>query len=350
MAEKPQITTSSIGDLGVSTLPELHKGVLVNIATQLQDYTFANYLLRKGMAITYDSGKSFSWRALVNGTGTAQNVGAGYQDKTSIVDTTVEATADWRSSKVDWSMIKPYLQMNMGAARIVDMEMEQEKAAMISWAELLENNAWGPPVAVDDTITPYGINTWIVKNASTGFNGGAPSGWTTIGLNPTTYAQWKNYTALYTNINDTDFIRKLKTALRKTEWKSPVSIPDPTDRPGRLFFSNNDFINGIEEYLKSSNESIGMNILNYQGRTVINQTPIVYVPKLDADTTNPFYFIHMAACRLARLKNWWMRPTKLTNAPGHHTVEQTYYDSYYNMFFLTRRTSGVLATAATYPS
>lgn len=346
----PHIGVSASADLGVSTLPEMHKGVLVEIAAQLQEYTFTNYFLHKGMAKTVPSGKSFSWRCLVNGTGTADNVGFAYQDRTSISDTTVEATCDWRASKVDYAMVKPFMQMNADPAKVVDIEMEQKSAAMISWAELSENNAWGPPVAVDDELTPWGVNTWVVKNASEGFNGGAPSGHTTIGLNPSNFRRWNNWTALYTAVDDTDFIRKLKKALRFTNWKSPVGgVPDPTDRPRRLFFSNHGLIGPLEEYLKASNDNLGVNIAKYQDTVTIQGTPIVWTPRLETDTTNPIYGLDMQAFRLYRLKNWWMRPTVLDKAPGHHTVEQTYWDFIYQYVMLRRDTSFVLATAATYP-
>lgn len=348
-ATVPAISVTSLGDLGVSTQPELHKGVLIEIASRLQEYTFTNYFLHKGMAKTVDSGKSFSWRCLVNGTGTAANTGFGYQDATSIVDTTVEATADWRASKVDFAMIKPFMQMNASPAKIVDIEMEQEQAAMISWAELSEGNAWGPPVAVDDLLTPWGVNTWVVKNATEGFNGGAPSGHTTIGLNPSNFTRWNNWSFLYTMVDDTDFIRKLKKALRFTRWTSPVKVPDPTDRPRRLFFSNHGLIAPLEEYLKSSNDNLGVNIAKFQDTVTIQGTPIVWTPRLESDTTNPIYGLDMSAFRLYRLKNWWARKTKLDQAPGHHTVEQTYWDYVYQYVMLRRDTSFVAATAATYP-
>lgn len=351
MAYRPQIAITSHADVGVSTLPEMHRGVLVDIASQLQDYTFSNYFFYKGATKTVPSGKSFSWRCIVNGTGTAANVGYAYQDRTSIVDTTVEASCDWRASKVDYAMVKPFMQMNADPAKIVDIEVEQEQAAMLSFAELSEANIWGPPVAVDDTLTPWGVNTWLPKNASEGFNGGVPSGYTTLaGLSATTYRRWNNWTAVYTSVNDVDFIRKLTKAIRFTNWKSPISVPDPTSRPRRLFFSNHGLIGPLEEYLKASNDNLGVDIQKYQGSVVINGTPIVWTPKLEADTTNPLYGIDMQAWRLYRLKNWWMRQTKLDKAPGHHTVEQTYWDYIYQYVMLRRDTSFVLATAATYPS
>jgi hypothetical protein len=345
----PSIGVSALGDLGVSTLAELNRGVLVEIASQLQEYTFTNYFLRKGFAKTVDSGKSFSWRCLVNGTGTAENVGFAYRDNSRIVDTTVEATCDWRASKVDHSMVKPFQQMNASPAKIVDIEMEQMQAAMLSWAELSEDNIWGPPVAITDGLTPWGVATWVVKNASEGFNGGAPSGHTTIGLNPSEYDRWNNWTSVYTNVTIDDFIRKLNKALRFTGWKSPIKVPDPTDRPRRLFFSNHGLIGPLEEYLQTNNDNLGVNLMKYQGSVVINGTPIVWTPRLETDTTNPLYGLDMHAFRLYRLKNWWMRKHVDESLPGHHTVRATYYDFVYQYVMLRRDTSFVMATAATYP-
>lgn len=346
----PAVTVASLGDLQNVTLPELNRLRIVDLTTDLQNFTVWEFM-KKGSTITVSSGKNFQWTCMVNGSGTAQNVGLGYQDRTSIVDTTVLATAEWRHTKVDWAMIGQEEQFNADPAKIVDIEMLREKASMISQVELMEQNLWGPPVAITDTITPWGIKTWFVKNASEGFNGGAPSGYTTIGLNPTTYPRWKNYTFQYTTVDDTDFVRKLNRAIEFTNWKPPVEgMPLLAQGNKYMMYSNYGLIGPLQELLKASNDNLGMDISKYLGAVMINRMPLVRVPALEVDTTNPIYGIATDDFKIYRLKNWWMKKTELDKVPGHHTIKARYLDTTMQHVAVNRRRTFVGATGTTEPS
>jgi hypothetical protein len=184
---QPLLNVAGLGDLQQMTLPELNRLRITEIATDLQKFLVMGDLLTKGNTITVDSGKSFQWDVMVNDSGTAANVGLGYQDKTSIVDTTVQATADWRHSRpISRSSARRADEREPGEDRGPDAA-PREGGDDLAGAVLMENNFFGPPPSVSDTVTLWGLRTWITKNASEGFNGGAPSGYTTIGLNPTTY-------------------------------------------------------------------------------------------------------------------------------------------------------------------
>jgi hypothetical protein len=349
---QPFLTVNSLGDLGQTTLPELNRLKITEIATDLQKYLVMSPdgILNKEGVETVESGKSFQWDVMVNDSGSAANVGMGYQDHVSIVDTTVQATADWRNSKTDFAVIAQETQMNASPAKIVDLKMLREKAAMISLVVLMENNFFGPPPAITDTLTPWGLRTWITKNASEGFNGAAPSGYTTIGLNPTTYPRWKNWTAQYTTVDDTDFVRKLNKAVEFVDWKPPIDgLPLLKTGSRYRYFSNYGLIGPLQELLKASNDQLGMDITKYANAVVINRIPLVRVPLLEADTTNPIYGVCMSSVKLYRLKNFWMRRTSIANLPGHHMVNAEYLDSTYQTVFTNRRDSFVLATGTTEP-
>lgn len=347
----PAINVTSLGDLQQTTLPDLNRFHITEIATDIQDFTVMNGLLRQGNTITVDSGKSFQWDVMVNDSGAAAVVGLGYQDKVSIVDTTVQATADWKNVKTDWAMIAQEEQFNSGIAKIVDLRMLREKAAAISLVQLMEALIWGPPVAITDLLSMWGFNTWLVKNATEGFFGGAPSGYTTIGLNPTTFPRWKNYTFPYTTVDDTDFVRKLNKALRFTDWKPPVDgLPLLGTGRERRFFANYGLIGPIQELLKASNDNLGMDITRYHESVVIQRTPLTWVPFLEADTTNPIYGIMMGDLKFYRLKNFWMRRTVLDKTPGHHMVKSEFLDCTGQPVMVNRRRSFVGSSGTTYPS
>jgi hypothetical protein len=350
-APTPSLTYAQLGDLQQTTLPELNRFSITEIATDIQQFTVLNMLLRKGSTITVDDGKSFQWTVLVDDTDSAAWVGAGYQDKVSIKDVTTLATADWRNCKVDWAVVAQEVQMNSGKSRIVDERLLREKAAAIALVRLLERGFWGPPVALADGLTGWGANTWLVKNGSEGFNGGPPSGYTTIGLNPTTFPRWKNYTAPYTTVDDGDFVDKTNRMAYRTDWKPPVEgLPILAPGNRRMYFTNLTLLLQLEQLLKASNQDLGMDILHYNGKTLINNTPLVWVPFLDADSTNPLYQIAMDDFKLYRLKNFWMRRTQLPHTPNRHTVASDYLDNTMQWVMVNRRRSGVVSNGTTYPS
>jgi hypothetical protein len=347
---QPLLNVAGLGDLQQMTLPELNRLRITEIATDLQKFLVMGDLLTKGNTITVDSGKSFQWDVMVNDSGTASFVGLGYQDKTSIVDTTVQATADWRHVKTDFAVIGQEEQMNASPAKIVDLTLIREKAAMISLVQLMENAFFGPPPSVSDTVSLWGLRTWLTKSASEGFNGGAPSGYTTIGLSPTTYTRWKNWTGQYTTVEDTDFVRKLNKAIEFVDWKPPVDgLPLLRQGQAYRYYSNYGLIGPLQELLKAANDNIGMDVTKYAGAVVISRVPLVRVPALEADTTNSIYGVSMGDVKLYRLKNWWMRRTEVPMMPGHHTVKATYLDSTLQTVFTNRRTSFCLSTGTTEP-
>jgi len=349
----PILTAGQVGDLQVSTLPEQNRMQIVNISDDLQKYIFSNEILRRGKVKTVSGGRSFSWRVMVNDTGSASHQGLAYPDRTSQVDVLTEATADWRHSQVNYSMIKQVIQMNSDPAALVDLELLQEKAAMQSWAALVESTWFGPSVSSSDTVTPWGMKTWLQRNASEGFNGGNPSGYSTIGLDSDANANWKNWTALYTNVTDDDFIRKMSKAILFTNFTPSVDgLPLLNQGGGNDYmqFSNYGLIRPLEEYLKASNQDLGVDIDKYAGAVTVNRRPIIWCPALEADTTNPFYFVCMADVFLYRLKNFWMRRTMFENLPGVHNVKATWFDFTWQIVFVNRRGSGVLATSTTDPT
>ncbi len=348
---EPHLTASSFGDVQVGSLPELNRFRVTEIATAVQRFVFMNLMLRKGQVETMDgTGKSFQFQVMVNDSGTAANVGMGYSDPVVIRDTLTSATGNWVNSKADFAIVGQEEDMNASPAKIVDVRLMREKATAISLVQLMEANWWGPPVTITDTLTPWGVNTIFPKNSSEGFNGGAPSGFTSIFLNPTTYPNWKNYTFQYTDPTDGDFVNKLNRAIEFTDFEPPVEgIPTLRSNTKYAYFSNYGLIGPLQNLLKASNDNLGMDITKYAGAVVINRAPLVRVPFLEADTTNPIYGLSLGDIKLFRLRNWWMRRTHVPMVPGHHTAAADYFDSTYQFVATNKRTTFTGATAATYP-
>jgi hypothetical protein len=280
----------------------------------------------------------------------ARNVGLGYSDEVDIPDTMITATADWRNSTTNYAMIGQEVAMNANPAKLIDLEQERRIGAMIALAALMEDNFWGPPVAVDDTVTPWGINTWLQKNATEGFNGGMPSGYTTLGVSSVTYPRWRNWTFLYTNVSPEDFVRKMSKAAQFVDFKPPVEgVPNLSTGNNWAFYTNYGVIGPLQELLRASNENLGADINVYAGQVIFNRAPVQWVPRLESDTTNPIYGLNWGDFKTYVLAGWWLRESYVPQVPGQHTVSATHVDCTYQWVLRNRRTSFVGATGTTYP-
>ena len=222
--------------------------------------------------------------------------------------------------------------------------------AMIALAEKMEANFWDDPSAAD-TVTPYGLPYWVVKNASEGFNGTVLSGFTTVaGLSPTTYPRWRNWTYQYTDVSFTDFVRHAREASVKTAFKPPVDgIPTFNTGDSYGFFTNYDVIGALEELVTSQNENLGNDLAAKDGSTIFRRVPVTYVPKLDEDTTNPFYGVNWGTFKTYVLSGEWLKETPIPITPGQHTVSSQHVDCTYNFICKDRRRNFVLATGTSYP-
>lgn len=347
----PALTASQLNDLVQTTLKDLGELKFTDISPTLQEYTAQNELLNKNR-VTLESGYGIQFNLKVALGGSARNVGLAATDVVDIPDTMSQGSADWRNSTCYYASIGQEMAMNREPRRIVNLMQERRLSSLTDMAELMETNFWGPPVALTDTTTPWGINTWIVKNATQGFNGGVPSGYTTIGgVNPTTYPNWNNYTDQYANVTSDDFVRRARRAATYTKFKPPVQgIPTYNTGDSYGFYTNYAVVGLLEENLDARNDNLGPDVAKNDGETLFRRAPVKWVPILDRDTTNPFYGLNWGVFKTYILRGWWLKETFVPIYPGQHTISATFIDSTYQWVCKDRRRNFVMATGTTYPS
>lgn len=351
MATPNALLAANMSDLTKAGLRELTRLRYTDIAPTLQDYVGMRSLFQSNR-VQLDSGYGIQWDVNVSDPDAAANVGMGATDVVDVVDTLQQATADWRMSSTYYAMIGPEEQMNSGKSKIVELKDKRRKGSLKSLAYLMETNLWGAPVSSTDDLTPWGVNTWIVKNATAGFNGGAPSGYTTIGgLNPSTYPGWKNYTAPYTNITKADGIKAWRLAARKTGFKPPIDgIPTTSTGVDYGFYTTLSVTQNVEELLEAQNDDLGADVASMDGQAIFLRRPVNWVPALDSDTTNPIYGIDWGSFKTYVLQGWWLRETAVPVYPNQHTVSAWFIDLVYQMVCLDRRKQFVISTGTTYPN
>jgi len=98
------------------------------------------------------------------------------------------------------------------------------------------------------------------------------------------------------------------------------------------------------------NDNLGFDLDPANGKVMFRRTRIDWIPQLDEDTTVPFYGINWGKMKLAVMKGWLMRPTRIEIVPNQHTVTAVHEDSSINPYTTDRRGHFVLATGTTMPS
>jgi len=208
-----------------------------------------------------------------------------------------------------------------GNTKILDMVQERQNMQIIDDVETLESAFWGTPDASNDKI-PYFLKYFIVQHitgtsdtAGGGFNGAAPSGFTTTAnLNSTTYPAWANWSFKYANVSKADFIKKVKKAYYKTGFKSPVKTRSAGKKSDDFeTFTTYPVVDECEDLLQAQNENLGSDLAKYQGEVHIRRIPLVPVPQLDANdsagTNAPIYGVNWSVFQLVLLKGNYFKQT-----------------------------------------
>ena len=220
------LTDANIADMITTTLHELGRGRFYQIAQDLAEYIVLPRLLRKGNVRTLTSGIGIKETLMTGTGGSSRWVGLNEPDSYNWKDVLTQLTVVWCRLTDNMMWWRQALLENRGEARINNVIKPQRVAMMLRLAEALEAGYFAAPDA-SDTKKPWGLKYWIVKNATTGFNGGLPAGFSTVGgVSLTDYPQFKNYTFLYAEVSKLDLIQKLRTAHRKTNWRSPYKTAE----------------------------------------------------------------------------------------------------------------------------
>jgi hypothetical protein len=346
----PAIQPENVQDFVNDTLRDLGKPKFTDISSVLQNHVFMKHLARQNRVVL-ESGSGVQFNVLVNQSNAARNVGLAQSDNVNQVDGMVQANVPWRNTQTSYMIIEQLMAMNREPARIVDYVKQQRIMALISLAELMEQNFWGAPASTDG-LTPYGLPYWVVKNGTLGFTGTTLTGYTTVAaLSPTTYTQWVNWAAPYTAVSRDDFIRSARQGATKTLFMPSVDgIPSPNTGDEYGFYCNYSVYQPLEESLENQNDNLGKDVASMDGQVHFRRTPVVWVPWLDRDTTNPFYGVNWGWMKLYILRGWWLKETDIPYTPGQHTVASHFLDCTYQVVSKNRRCHMVLSNGTTYPS
>jgi len=343
------LTATDIADLVAGTLRDLGPMRFQQIAQTLQYYEVFSKWFRKDK-VSFDSGIGIR-RTLMSklDSTSAKHVGLNAVDQVTIPDVLDQLTVDWRQAQTSWALIyQTDILMNRGKSLVLNVVKPRRAAALLGLVEELEDRAWGDAPSTTDKILPYGVQYWIVENATTGFNGGAPGSHTTVGgVSLTDSPNFKNYTIRYAAVTKSDLVKKLRTMHRKIRFRSPITIDDYRGATGDRYrcYCNETVLSGLEDLGEGQNENLGRDIASMDGTITFRKNPIIWVPKLDERTDDPFYMLDHSTFYPVILKGDYLRESEATRAPNQHNIYQVFLDLSYNYLCLDRRRNGVATTA-----
>lgn len=329
---------TDIDDMVAGTLKHMRRNKFSQIATELQNYEMMSRWLRKEKVIMSD-GLSIEETLMYKVGGNAKWTGLWGTDDLDFTDHLKKMEIPWRYIQTYWAYDVREQKLNSGKSMVQNILKPRRIGAIIDMAALLEEGAWTAP-AVADNETPYGLPYYIVKNAAEGFNGGLPGAHTTIaGIDLTEVPTFKNWTGQYVDVSTGDLLLKMRKGALKTKFKAPVGVKEFRGYKGNRYrwYMNADTLLALTDLATKQNDNIGPDLGKMDGMTTFNGNPLVYVPYLDLDTTNPLYGIDHGSFFVAVLKGNYLTESKVATVPGRHNVRQQFVDLAFNFVCRDRR-------------
>ena len=306
---------SGIADFVTATQRMFKKTKLVDLMSSLQRHPGVKQLMRKNR-VSIKSGRACEWE-FQNGTnGSTRFLGLYASPTVNVIDSLGSLTLDWIHVNSNCGFDQHEADMNSDPARIVDLIKARHRAMYADWVETMETAFWTCPASTN-TSDPKGVPYHIVKNNTTGFNGGHASGYSDwAGKSRTTYTRLKNYTAQYTNISKADLVDKMREGAMLIEFH-PLVEDMPLINAGKEIgiYTCRDVALPFGSLLEAQNDNLGNDLASKDGVTTFHRTSVEWVPKLDSDTTDPIYFMHWPSWEMQVLKNWWMNEL-VVKGPG----------------------------------
>ncbi len=333
-------------DLVETTLDDLGRFNYTEIASDLQHHIAWNQLMNRHRTM-FGSGRGITWEIMVSTSSAAKNTGLFEVDDVDVPDVFKKANIDWRHSTTNMAFDRREEEMNSGAARIVDLVAARRTTAMISYAELFESDWWTNPADSSDNKKMFGVPYWIVWNATEGFNGSNPAGYTSGAgnLNSDTFTRWKNWTAQYAAISKDDLVKKMRKASHFTFFEAPLHSNPSTFNTGdrNAYYCSYDILSGLEELLEAQNQNLGLDVASMDKRTLFRGNPVVWAPILENKDNSVMYGINWGVFKIAFLRGEVLRQTGPMKAPLQHTVINVHWDTTTNNVCRDRRRNFVIA-------
>ena len=211
---------------------------------------------------------------------------------------------------------------------------------------------------------PLGLPYWITQSSTPafGFNGVYPTSYTAgkAGISDTVYPQWRNGTATYASMEDSDFVSKLSECFDKCHFRAPRGgFGENTPARKYQLLSSYKPFQDYQHHLYGSNDNVGSDAGKYRGgapgntvgSNVFRGVDWDWVPALtevagDArDTNEPVYGINWDTFQVKTYDGLFMERSGPVELNMQHNTLVQWMDSAYQICCNDLRSNFVMRAA-----
>lgn len=352
------VKNSDLVDLISVTLNNLPKQTF-EVGWDNQDYEFCRIYQQERMVI--DGGPMIERRVMLDHTGNARYRRAYDTDQPTVGDVMHAIKVGWTRIGSNYSWDDFEILQNKNSARgFISLMKLRRIDGLWALAELIEDRAWLTPTNATDDLYPNGVPYYFnVKtaagavNTSSGFVGAtidyqdATTGTVCAGIDASTETKWRNYAALYTNV-DNAMLRAFRTAFIYTRFKAPIFINDPSDKrtAQKRIYCDFDTAVKMQELVDQrddnhkGNDVMGNIMVDDGGNVRVNRLPVVPIPQLNGVAYTPVYCIDYAKFIPYVHDGYWMEESEPMTSRDQHTTFTVFLDGAHNNLLTNRRQAG----------
>ena len=352
------VKLSQLADMIEITLADLPKQEF-EVMWDDPEYEFCRIYQNERMEI--DGGSSIKRKVMLDPAGGAHYRRTFDTDEPDVEDVMKGIEVPWCQIGTDysWDIFEILLNKN-NEKGFINLMKTRRVAKLWGLAALIEERAWKTPTSATDDLYPYGVPYYLTfyESDSTisttdGFNGefikyqdGTYSA-EVAGLSATTYDKWRNYCAVYSDINNA-MLEKFRTAFLLTRFKAPLFIKDPADKrvAAKRIYTDADTAVKLQTLADqrddnhTGGELMGNIRADDSGVVFLNRVPVVYIPQLVGATASPIYCVDFSKFIPVTHSGRWMEESEPMIDRSQHTTFTVFLDGAHQNLCLNRRKAG----------
>ena len=349
-------------DLLATTLPDLPKQEF-EVGWDNQDYEWCRIMQKSRYVI--NGGDMVERQIMLDNLGNARYRRNYDTDEPSTGNVMHTIRAPWCRLSADYSWDEFEILRNKNDAKgFIDMMKVKRVEGLWGLAELIENRAWKTPTSSTDDLYPYGVPYYIRmmdKDTTTdGFVGktiryqNGSTGTVCANIDASTEAKWRNYAALYTNI-DNSFLKAFRLAFMYTRFKAPLIVKDPSNKrtAQKRIYTDFDTTAQLMDLADAKDDNhkgkdvLGNLRVDDGGLAFINRLPVVPIPQLEnvtdpetGDAASPVYTVDFKYFIPFIHQGYWMKEKAPMTSVGQHTTFTVFLDGAHNNMCTNARLGG----------
>lgn len=274
------IAPTDFADIVMNTRSRVQKRLWTDISMAFPQYLFVDRVI-KGKKFKIRGSHTIQENLQVRNNSSFELGGAYDPTQAHVQDVANKITETWSSNRCHtmWADDELVYQGDSDS-EIIDVYDQRVHAMENDYVEGMEYQFLGTPSSSSQSPMPIkGLKYWLQSNATEGFNGGDPSGFSAGAGNVSTgtVPAWANFTNSFSVVSQTDLFDKLSRALKFCDFRAPNPYPSIYEEGHRWsILTTLDNIQEFEVYTTGANDNIGTDIGRFRGMVTFRGIPLEY--------------------------------------------------------------------------